>query len=173
MENSESIAAGCKKQVLPSQEYMLMQKKIDELSKKVKALKTENTELKKVLGNGEVSRLEDLVDTFRRNTKKSLDEIAAEVSMTDFSERTRIVTNDLVDYLSFISKELYSLVSISNTGFFAHSEELRQCEQCKEEILSILDKSSFTSSILPDKSAEMSKVLQRTLDDILNCMKEE
>lgn len=156
-----------------SQEYISMQKKIEEQNKTIKELKRENTQLKKILENGEMNRLEEMVSEFQREVKKSLKDISDEVSVTDFSSRTIDSVNNLIDFLSYMSKELYSLVSISNEGYFAYSEELRRCEKLKEDLLLILGKSSFTNSILPDKAEEMVNVLKKATSDIVDCMKED
>ncbi len=161
------------KTVIKSVEYIQLQKKIDEQNQLIKALKTENLNLRKVIENGEMSKVEDMINTFEREVKKSLKDISDEVNLTDFSSRTIDSVTNLIDFLSYISKELYSLVSISNEGYFSYSEELRQCEKLKEDLLTILSKSSFTSSIIPDESKKMVEVLRESISNITDCLKED
>ena len=163
----------CKSTSLPSHEYTVMQEKIDELIATVKVLKNENTQLRKILENGEIGRLEEMVNDFQRVTKKSLKDISDEASMTDFSIRTIDCVNNLIDFLSYTSKELYALVSISTEGYFSHNEDLRKCEKLKEDLLSRLNKSNFTSSIIPEEAERMAKVLQEAVSNIADCMKED
>lgn len=170
---NEKIAGDSNVKVIPPQEYVLMQKKIDEQNQLIKNLKNENLQLRKVIENGEISRLEDMVNDFQREVKKSLKDISDEANATDFSTRTVDAVNNLIDFLSYISKELYSLVSISNEGYFAYSEELRQCEKLKEDLLKILNKSSFTNSIMPEEAVRMTEVLRDALSNIADCMKED
>ena len=161
------------KTVIQSLEYTLLQKKIDEQNQVIKSLKNENLHLRKVIENGEMSKVEDMINTFQREVKKSLRDISDEVNCTDFSSRTIDSVNSLIDFLSYISKELYSLVSISNEGYFAYSEELRQCEKLKEDLLAILSRSSFTTSIMPDDAEKMVKALREAISKISDCLKED
>ena len=158
---------------LQSHEYTVMQKKIDELNATVKALKIENTRLRKILENGEMGRLEEMIDDFQHNVKESLKAISNEASMTDFSTMTIASVNNLINFLSYTSKELYALVSISTEGYFANSEELRLCEKLKEDLLQMLNRSNFTSSIIPEEGERMVKVLQEAMSNIADCMKED
>ena len=167
-EQKEAVA-----KVLPPQEYLSLQNRIEELQKTVKSLKNENMQLKKILQNGEVCHLEDMISTFQRETKKSLKEICEEVSVTDFSTRTIDSVTNLMDYMSYVSTELYSLISVSNQGFPPYSEDLRQCEKMKEDLLGILNKNSFTSSILPGHGEAMAKALQVAMGSIIDHMEEE
>lgn len=155
------------------QNVITMQEKIDELTATVNTLKKENMQLKKILENGEMGRLEEMVSEFQREAKKSLKDISDEVSVTDFSGRTISAVNNLIDFLSYMSKELYSLVSISNEGYFAYNEELRQCEKLKEDLLRILSKSSFTSSIMPDSAGRLAGLLKDAIVNITDCTKED
>lgn len=173
-ESQEMLAkSNFKTTVIPPLDYTLMQKRIDELSQENKRLKNANIKLRKILENGEICRTEELVNDFKRETKKSLGLIAEEVNKTDFSSRTIDAVNELIDFLSYMKNELYSLVSISNEGYFAYSEELRQCEKLKEDLLGVLGKSSFTSSVIPDEAERMAKALKDALSNIADCMKED
>lgn len=159
--------------VIPSVDYKLMQEKINELLADNKALKLENNKLRKILANGEENKVEEMVNDFQREVKKALHDISAEVNQTDFSSRTIDSVNKLIDFLSYTEKELYSLVSVSNYGYFAYSEELRKCEKLKEDLLRVLNKSTFTSSVLPDSSERMVSVLTESLSNITDCLKED
>ena len=159
--------------VIPSVDYTFMQEKIDALTKENKAYKNELARYRKILENGEIHHVEEMVNDFQREVKKSLKDIADEVNQTDFSKRTVDSVNNLIDFLSYTSKELYSLVSISNYGSFAYSEELRECEKLKEDLLRKLGKSTFTSSISSDKSEQMAEVLREALSNITDCLEEE
>lgn len=129
--------------------------------------------LQRIIEAGNISTLETQIDEYTNYSRSRLKSIAHEAAMTSFSEAEARKVLSFVEYLNYVSSEIYGLISVYEGGRRMATPALRVCATKLDQLLEFIGQKSFLATLDEKKLHLFLHAIDTFQSEIQACMKQQ
>lgn len=128
--------------------------------------------LQHIIETGNISTLGTQIDEYTNYSRSRLKSISHEAAMTSFSEAEVHKVIGFVEYLNYVSSEIYGLVSVYENGKTMTNPAIRVCASKLNKLIEFISRKSFLSTLDESRIPQFMKAVSQFQAEAQACLKE-